>query len=425
MPPGPPVGPERAGNLRELRTECVRFGRLLRRQGLPVGPEQVRRWLRAMDLTGLAHPADLYWTGRISLVCQQAHLAVYDESFRQFWLQLDHVALEPAAGREAVPASRAQINPRRTLLQEAADERERQPAGAEGSRSSLGSGSRWQVGAAYLPPGSMPERSDAAPEVTAPPGTGWYSALELLRDKDFAAYSETDLSDLGRLLEEDRLWLSPLLRSRRSRPASSGDRLDLKRTVAAAMRTGGEPLLVKLRAPRRRWRKWLFLCDISASMAPYLSGLLCFLQAVTARRRATEVFLFGTRLTRVTPHLRRLRSGRELAPVRDWHGGTRLGESLEQFLRQYGRRGMAHGAVLFILSDGLDLGRPGLTGEAMQRLDRMAARIVWINPLKRAAEYSPTAQAMAEALPFIDDFTSGHSLRSLQGLIRRQAEADR
>jgi uncharacterized protein with von Willebrand factor type A (vWA) domain len=126
----------------------------------------------------------------------------------------------------------------------------------------------------------------------------------------------------------------------------------------------------------------------------------------------------------VTLYLRRKR-GAPLAAVRDWHGGTRLGESLDQFQRLYGRRGMAHGAVLFVLSDGLDLGRPGLTGLVMERLHRTAARIAWINPLKRSSAYTPTAQAMAEALPYIDDFTSGHTLRSLTDLIRRQAEADR
>lgn len=374
-------------------------------------------------MTELAHPADLYWTGRLTLLSHQSHLAVYDDLFYQFWLALDHAALDPLGGVEVAPTSRA--NPRRAALRPIDEERD--PTGRQeglagtGPASSAVSG-RWQIGAPYVPPGAAPERTDESPDPDVPPGIGWYSDLELLRDKDFAAYTEVDRGILERIMAQSRVWLEPRLRSRRSRPASGGRRIDLRRTVSTAIRRAGEPLEIRWRERRRRWRKWVFLCDISASMAPYVGALLRFLQVVAARRQATEVFVFGTRLTRVTPQLRR---NRPLRAVRDWQGGTRLGESLAQFYRLYGRRGMAHGAVLFILSDGLDLGRIGLTGQVMAQLDRTVNRIVWINPLAQSANYSPTAQAMAEALPFIDEFSSGHTLQSLIDLIKRQAEADR
>lgn len=421
-------------DLRDLRASCVRFGRLLRHHGLPVGPERVMRWLRALDLTGCDHPADLFWSGRVTLVSAYAHLPVFDDLFRQFWLTLDQAALDPLAGSDATVSTRA--TPRR-LGAEADAHPDREPGQRAGGRTGAGPGlgpgesgpdRRWQIGQAYLPPGQAPERSEsAAEEQESEPTPGWYSEIELLREKDFSAYEGEDQARLQELLRRHPCWVLPLRRSRRLRPTAAGGRIDLRRTVGEAIRRGGDPVRLARRARATRWRKWVFLCDISASMAPYSRGWLMFLQALTARRGATEVFLFGTRLTRVTPQLRRRHAGAltGLSQVRDWHGGTRLGEALDRFHRQYGRRGMTHGAVLFILSDGLDLGRPGLTAEAMSRLQRAAHRIVWANPLKRTRDYEPSARAMSEAMPYLDDFVSGHNLQTLADLVDRQVSAER
>jgi uncharacterized protein with von Willebrand factor type A (vWA) domain len=252
-----------------------------------------------------------------------------------------------------------------------------------------------------------------------------YSDIEVLREKDFAAYQGEDETQLLQLLNQRTEWLLPRTRSRRLRPALRGGMIDLRRSVADAVRHGGDPTRLFRRANRVRWRKWVFLCDVSASMAPYSRAFLRFLQLVAGRRRSTEVFLFGTRLTRVTPQLRRPAGpDLHLESVPDWHGGTRLGEALERFLRQYGQRGMAHGAVLFILSDGLDVGVPGQVSAAMAGLDRIARRIVWVNPLKRTQGYQPLARAMAEALPYVDELVSGHNYARLVALLRRQALAE-
>lgn len=419
---------------RDPRASCVRFGRLLRQHGLPVGPERVMRWLRALDLTGCDHPADLFWTGRVTLVSSCAHLAVFDELFRQFWLTVDHAALDPLAGNDAPVTTRSR--PRKLGLQQVDARPGEEPGQREGNRTGAGPGlgpsesapdRRWQIGQAYLPPGAAPERSEPDQEPAGEPSPGWYSDIELLREKDFGNYSDEDQERLTELILRYPGWLLPLRQSRRLRPVTSGGRIDLRRTVTEAIRQGGDAVRVLRKSRSARWRKWVFLCDISASMAPYSRGWLMFLQALTARRGATEVFLFGTRLTRVTPQLRRrhAESLTGLSQVKDWHGGTRLGEALDRFHRQYGRRGMAHGAVLFILSDGLDLGQPELTGAALNRLRRVANRIAWANPLKRAHDYEPTARAMRAAVPYLDDFVSGHNLQTLVDLVERQVRAER
>lgn len=404
----------------DLRTKCVRFARLLRSQGLSTSSDRVIRWLRALELLQCDHPADLFWSGRVTLVSGQGELDRYDQLFRQFWLVLEHGALDPLQGQEGQPLG---ATPKRQASLgrppgAAEGEGESQDApGQEGGAPAGGADRRWQIGRTYQPPGA-PQESNEEPQLEPVPGL--YSDTEILREKDFSAFDRKDEERLLQLLLERPLWLEPRLRSRRTRPNPGGDRLDLRQTVRAAVRWGGDPVAIFHRKPVRRWRKWVFLCDISASMTPYSRALLLFTRAIAARRKATEVFLFGTRLTRVTPQLQRQGAGVAegvLRSVRDYEGGTRLGEALEQFLRQYGRRGMAHGADLFILSDGLDHGEAGRVAAVMAQLKRLAHRIIWVNPLKQTRGYAPEAQAMKEALPFTDHFESGHNLRTLAALL--------
>ena len=412
-------------DLRDLTASCIRFARLLREHGVRAGPEQEARWLRALDLLGCRRPEELYWSGRITLICNAAHLPLYDDLFRKFWLILDHPALHPQDAREG-----------RHLPRTAPERAPATQADPGGDGESLGRPHREGAGQGTGTPGvnawlarlHPPDRAGggepAGPEEPQlPPGRGLYSAAEVLQGKDFAAYSRADEQALIALLQRAGPWWAPRLRSRRTAPGPTGHRLDLRRTLAAGARSGGDPVRLLWRRRRYRWRKWVFLCDISASMAPYTEAFLLFLHAVAGRRQSTEVFLFGTRLTRITPQLRRSRTGQMeayLQSVRDWHGGTRLGAALRQFNRQYGRRGLAHGALIVVISDGLDQGKADEVGVEMARLQRIAHRVAWVNPLKRSARYEPTARAMAAALPYLDDFVSGHNLASLVGLLARQ-----
>ncbi|MDQ1397078.1 MAG: uncharacterized protein QOG64_2337, partial [Acidimicrobiaceae bacterium] len=253
-----------------------------------------------------------------------------------------------------------------------------------------------------------------------------YSSVEVLRHKDFAAYSTAEFAEARRLMADLRLN-GALRRSRRQRPAPArathGTRPDLRGTVRAALKAGGEPMQRAFLEASEKPRRVVLLCDVSGSMEPYARALVRFLQAaVTARQRGrVEAFALGTRLTRITREL----SSRDpdaavtaaSRAVADWSGGTRLGEGIRMFNDRWGVRGMARGAVVVVLSDGWDRGDPEVLGAQMARLHRVAYRVVWVNPLKAAPGYAPLARGMAAALPYVDEFVEGHSLASLETLV--------
>jgi len=407
-------------DLRDLEGSCVRFARLLRGRGLGVAPEQTARWLRSVRLLESRRPQDLYWSGRVNLLSSPGQLDTYDALFRAFWITLEHPAFDTLDALEALGTS-ASLRKRASFV-------DRDPGDAGASMREAhemagpGRGLPGMEAWARMQPAAEGGVAEKARDESKGEATrGVYSPCEILREKDFAAFTLADTAALRALLEGETWW-TPRLISRRARPFTRGPRLDLRATLASVAHTGGEPVVLHRLRRRMSWHKWIFLCDISASMSAYSEGLLHCLQTVVVRRPRTEVFLFGTRLTRATPQLRRCRASATdayLAGVRDWHGGTRLGESLEAFMRKYGDRGMGHGAIMFVLSDGLDQGEAGLVERVMRRLDRIARRIVWINPLKKSQGYQPLARGMAEALPFIDDFVSGHSFATLSEALMR------
>jgi hypothetical protein len=212
-----------------------------------------------------------------------------------------------------------------------------------------------------------------------------------------------------------------LRRSRRRRPSVRDEgRPDLRRTVRRALRSGGEPIRRAFLEPGSRPRRVVLLCDVSGSMEPYSRALLRFLHAAVVGRGQIEAFSLGTRLTRLTRELASRDPDAALATaaraVPDWSGGTRLGEGLRAFNDGWGVRGMARGAVVVILSDGWDRGDPAVLREQMERLSRVAWKVVWVNPLKASPGYAPLAAGMAAALPYVDEFVEGHSLDSLERL---------
>ena len=191
--------------------------------------------------------------------------------------------------------------------------------------------------------------------------------------------------------------------------------------MRAAVRTRGDPVERHFRRPATKYRRIVVLLDISGSMEPYARALLRFVQAAVAGRRRVEAFTLGTRLTRVTRELSShdpdLALTRATEAVADWSGGTRLGEGLEAFNREWGVRGLARGADVVVLSDGWDRGDPDDLAEQMQRLARVAHRLIWVNPLKVSPGYAPLARGMAAALPYVDEFVEGHSLDALERLV--------
>ncbi|MGH9297228.1 MAG: vWA domain-containing protein [Acidimicrobiales bacterium] len=249
---------------------------------------------------------------------------------------------------------------------------------------------------------------------------GRASMVEVLRDKDFGSCSEQDLLEISRLLGQLRKF-GPRRTSRRfeSSASSGSGPYDLRRTLRHALRTQGEPLVLDRRRRGTRRRRIVLLVDVSGSMTPYARTLLRYAHASVVSHRAVEVFLLGTRCTRVTRELGwkhsegALRRAERAAP--DMSGGTRLGESLQQFNSGRGIA-LARGSVVVICSDGWDRGEPSEIAEQMSRIARVAHQVIWVNPLKAGAGYEPLARGMAAALPYVDHFVSGHSLAALEDL---------
>ncbi|MEA2245591.1 MAG: uncharacterized protein QOH46_120 [Solirubrobacteraceae bacterium] len=354
----------------EVADELLAFVAALRDEGLVVTTGQVLAFLEAVAVTG---PADLYWAGRATLLTRKAEIAAYDRAFRRFW-----TGGAGARARLVRPAERVRAAP------EAADEERAARTGAP----------------ATLARNARP------------------SDLEVIRGKSFAAMTEAELGELARLMAN--MAVSPALRrSRRRRPARRGE-IDLRRTMRRAIRTGGEPLVRARRRRRLTPRRTVLLLDVSASMMACSRALMLYAHATLRTHPRCEAFCFSTRLTRVSRALARTDPDAALAAasaeVEDWDGGTRIGESLKAFLDRYGHRGAARGAVVVICSDGLDVGDAEVLGEQMERLARLAHRVVWINPLQAEPGYEPLAHGMRAALAHVDTFTSGHSLAALEAL---------
>jgi uncharacterized protein len=357
---------------------AVAFARLLRGAGLDVALGSVTTFAEALGVVGVDRRAAVYWAGRTTLVRRPEDIGVYDRVFASFWL-------DRGAGLSLPPEQQELI-----LAIDAGDEE----AAGDGD-----------------------DAEDGLPSITVR-----YSRTEVLRHKDFAAYSHEEFAEARTLMADLRL-AGELRRSRRLRPARrTARRPDLRRTVRRALRHGGEPIDRAWLSPSERPRRVVLLCDVSGSMEPYARALLRFLHAAVTARGAgrVEAFALGTRLTRITRELSWRDPDAALADaalaVTDWSGGTRLGDGVREFNDRWGVRGMARGAVVVILSDGWDRGDPEQLGEEMARLHRVAHRVVWVNPLKAAPGYAPLARGMAAALPYVDDFVEGHSLASLQHL---------
>jgi uncharacterized protein with von Willebrand factor type A (vWA) domain len=370
------AGHHRAGP--DARFELERlaaFVGLLREAGLPVPADALGSFAPAVALVG--HERDgLYWAGRATLVARREHIDVYDLAFATFWRHTLEPIAPDVAPAEPIPDRDAR---------DAAD-------------------------------AADPSDADEAPPLEPTP---WLRASrrEVLRTREFAAYEPHELIEARALMAELRLTADRRL-SRRTRGARRArGHLDLRATVAAAHRTGGEIVRLhrttRISAPRRV----VFLLDVSGSMAAYSRALLQFSQVAATARSDVEIFTIGTRLTRLTRQLRCHDPddalARAAAAVPDWAGGTRLGQSLKSFNDEWGIRGTARGAVVVLLSDGWERDEPHLLVGELQRLRRVAHRIVWVNPLKASEGYAPVARGMAAALPHVDAFVSGHNLESL------------
>jgi hypothetical protein len=377
----------------------VSFGRELRARGVPVGTGRILTFVRALGALGLADRGSLYWAGRISMVARRDDLATYDLAFEDWYR-----SLRPEAER-AIELELPTLARRGTAWGDDAEGSETRQAPSVVDGLPLGEDDEADRG------------EGSASRIVA-------SAAEVLRSKSFADLSEEEREEVGRLIRALAVAL-PAERMRRTRPAAKGARFDVRRTLRRSLRTRGEPFERAWRDRRVRGRPLVLILDVSGSMSPYARALVQFGYAAMAAGRRVEVFCFGTRLTRVTRTLRTKDPDRALheigRTVADWEGGTRIGESLKALLDGWSQRAALRGAVVVICSDGLERGDPALLRSQMERLRRLARRLVWVNPLKGSPRYAPLARGMAAAMPSVDVFLSGHNLESLSELSRTLA----
>jgi uncharacterized protein len=359
-----------------LVSMLVSFARELRGAGIPAGSGDILAYCSAMGSLDPSDLVDLYWAGRTTLVNRRESIPVYDEVFRRFFLG----GADPI--REMLTLKAQVTNETSAVLEVPATD----------------------------PPGPGPEE-EATLGLMA-------SDAEALRHKAFPACTPEELAAVRRIMARLRLT-PPKRRTRRTTRAPSGRAPDLRRTMRESLRMHGEPAELFWRRRRVRLRPLILILDVSGSMADYSRNLLQF--AYSAQRAAdrVEVFCFGTRLTRVTKALdhRRPDHALELAAqtVFDWEGGTRIGASLETFVKDWGRRGLCRGGIVVICSDGLDRGDPEVLAAAMERLARLSHRVVWMNPHKGDNQnFRPSTLGMMVAAPHIDLTLSGHDLSSLE-----------
>ncbi|MEP3919899.1 VWA domain-containing protein [Ascidiaceihabitans sp.] len=388
-----PDDPKLAGNI-------THFARALRRGGLPIGPGRVIDAIRAVEAAGFTEKQDFYWTLHACFVNRPEHRAVFAQIFRLYWRDpryLEHMmaAMLPAVRgvQEDRSAQAAEKRAAEALLDgaEAPVDQPEQPKGEDGSELEI----------------------DASLTM---------SAEERLRSLDFEQMSTAEMAAAKRMLSRMKLPVQPIP-SRRSKPAHQG-RVDAAKTLRAAMRRGGEMHKIERKAPRLRWPNLVVLCDISGSMSQYSRVVLHFLHAVSNAKGAgwakVHAFTFGTQLTNITRHLGQRDVDAALAAAgaeaQDWEGGTRIGQCLETFNRDWSRRVMGQGAVVLVITDGLDRDDPDALAKQMQRLQLSSKRLIWLNPLLRWDGFAPKARGIAAMLPHVDSFRAGHSIASLEEL---------
>jgi hypothetical protein len=364
------------------------FPRLLRGAGLPVSPEQSLEFAQSLTLVDIGSREQVYHAARSLLVTRYEHLELFTTIFNRFWQSVSGSAsgqprTMPRAPRHKRPSTAV---PLMILMAQKAGEND--------------------------------------PEQEVADKAGSYSSAELIQSKTFGAMTLEELETTKRLIQEMR-WDIIQRRTRRRVADRKGSSLHLRQVMRSAAQYGGIPLRLAWQKRKVKQRPFVLLADISGSMEKYSRLTLQFFYSVSHSFREVECFVFGTRLTRITPQLKlkNIDVAIEEAShqVWDWAGGTRIGDSLYAFNRQWSRRVLRRGAIVLIISDGWDRGETSRLKQEMRYLQHRCHRLIWLNPLLGRPTYEPQVEGMTAALPFIDDFLPIHNLQSLTELSRHLA----
>ncbi len=373
----------------------MHFGRCLRAAGLPVGPGKVLEAIRAVEAIGIGTREDFYWTLHAVFVNRRDQRELFDQAFHIFWRKPDLLEkmmqlLLPTIETDEAPAPN-EVNRR---LSEAL-------------------GPQKQPGQ-----GEAPEDSDEPPPIELD-ATLTFSEREILQSKDFEDMSADEIERAKRLIRDMRLPIMTVP-TRRFAPDDHGLRVDLRKTLRRSLRGGGATIDLARKRRIKRHPPLVMLADISGSMDRYSRMLLHFMHAVTNDRDRVHSFVFGTRLTNITRQLRQKDVDVALekvgALVQDWSGGTRIGHCLDDFNRSWSRRVLGQGAIVLLITDGLDRDAGEGLDASMERLHKSCRRLIWLNPLMRFDGYAPTAMGARAMIDHVDDFRTVHNLSSLNEL---------
>ncbi|SFK55427.1 vWA domain-containing protein [Shimia haliotis] len=392
----------------KLTQNITWFARALRKAGLPIGPGRVIDAIRAVEAAGFTSKRDFYWTLHACFVSRPEHRTVFSQVFRLYWRDPRYLEHMMAMMLPAV----------RGVQEERAGQ-----AGEKRAAEALLDGANRDV-----PEAEQESEEGTEIEVDA---SMTISTEEKLRTLDFEQMSTDEIAQAKRMLARMTLPVEPI-RSRRTKADARGARADWRATMRNSMRQGGELQVLAKKSPRIRWPNLVVICDISGSMSQYSRMVLHFLHAVANTKGAgwarVHGFTFGTRLTNITRHLATKDVDAALAAAgaeaQDWEGGTRIGECLHDFNRDWSRRVMGQGAVVLLISDGLDRGEPEALAKEMQRLHLSSKRLIWLNPLLRWEGFAAKAQGIKAMLPHVDSFRAGHSIATLEELAEAISRPD-
>jgi uncharacterized protein with von Willebrand factor type A (vWA) domain len=397
-----------------LLLRLIEFGRILWEVGIDVGPGKMLDLAETLNYIDLTSKEDFYHTLKCSLLGKHEQETLFDQMYLYYWYMRDrqrrgddtaagaarrdekHLRLPPSELKRLAEHMNTPADTRRDLRSEMRESERRRNASERDARE---------------------EEEKGEPEKD-PQGTA-YSAIEALRRKDFETFSWDEVEEAKKLLAQMR-WHLGMRLTHRKVPARRGTSPDMRRIVRRNLKYGAELLELTWRQTRQKPRPLVIICDISGSMSLYSRLLLHFVHTISNGLLNVEAFVFGTRLTRITRHLKRRdvddAVGDVSKTVQDWSGGTRIGDALHSFNHQWARRVLGRGAVVIMISDGWDRGDAGTLAIEMDRLQHSSHRLIWLNPLLGSPEYRPLTIGMRTALPYIDDFLPVHNLDSLINL---------
>jgi uncharacterized protein with von Willebrand factor type A (vWA) domain len=401
-----PLDIERGERLLYRLTE---FGRLLWEAGLNIGPRKLLDLAETLDDIDLTNKDDFYYTLKCCLLTRHEQEPVFDQLYHYYWFVRDNP-------NQKKPDKNGTVKREERPLRLPPSERKRlaehlnTPEPRKDMRTEMRETERRMQKDRY--------DDDEEDDTGNPQGTA-YSAIEMLRKKDFENYSWDEMQEAKRLMAAMR-WNLGMRPTRRKTPARKGSYPDMRRLVRRNLKYGAEMIELTWREIKRKPRPLVIICDISGSMSLYSRLLLHFIHTISNGLMNVEAFVFGTRLTRITRQLKKRDvddAVRDVSKaVQDWSGGTRIGDAIHEFNHRWSRRVLGHGAVVLIISDGWDRGEAGMLQVEMDRLQHSCHRLIWLNPLLGSPDYRPLTIGMKTALPFIDNFLPAHNLDSLISL---------